>query len=597
MNLQGGGQTWFRRKASQALARARQRLGRAMGQNAQESVEQVRTRMTVSCRDCDPLPKVAHAGAVLHQAGVRVQVMHEGTLVRAGGYHGAWMEQIISALQGHHEPQEELIFHHLVRAARPNTRMVELGAFWAYYTNWYLGAVPGSTAVCVEPDLANLECGQFNLALNGRSARWLKACVGGSAGVVDLARESDGATVATPCHHLDSLLAEIGEQPIEMLHIDVQGAELAFLGSLDRAVGAGLLRFVMVSTHHESISGSACTHYHCVRELRRLGAVILCEHTVPESFSGDGFIAASFQAQDAELTLPEISRNTTGTVIFGSQAGPGSTLELARTSTRCMLVDTRDRVIAGAIQASGQFEESKIDEVTRFLAERYRFVPQTFVDLGANLGTHLIGALADGKFQDGVGVEMDRDNFALLKCNLILNRLDDRTRVLNVALSNRSGVATMEISPDNFGDHRIRHSDAGGLSVDDEAARATRSVTTTTLNELMADHQVPISNQTLIWLDTQGHEGQILDGASGLFNGPSRPFLVLEFWPYGLERAGGKALLFQFLGRAQAIYDLQGDRWMSRPPVTLDQLERDYERHLASTTNEHHSFTDLLCIL
>jgi len=169
--------------------------------------------------------------------------------------------------------------------------------------------------------------------------------------------------------------------------------------------------------------------------------------------------------------------------------------------------------------------------------------------------------------------------------------------VYNVALSNQSGVATMELSPDNFGDHRIRQAEAGRLSVDDESARTTLSVSTTTLNELIAAHRVPISNQTLIWLDTQGHEGQILAGASCLLEQPSAPFLVLEFWPYGLERAGGKELLFRFLGKAQAIYDLQGERWMSRPPVTLEHLEREYERHLAVTTQEHHSFTDLLCIL
>jgi len=598
MNFQSGTQPSFRRKLAQGITRARRFVTGVPGRSEPESPQQVRVRMTVSCRDCDPIPKVANAGAILEKNGVRVQMMHEGTLVRAGGYHGDWMEQIISNLRGHHEPQEELIFHNLVKAARPNTRMVELGAYWAYYTNWYLGAVPGSTAVCVEPDPTNLECGRFNLALNRRQARWLNACVGKSAAAsVEICSDSNGSLLSVPCHNMTSLLAEIGEQPIEMLHIDVQGAELPFLCSLDQAVGAGLIRFVMVSTHHVSITGSASTHHDCLRALLRLGAVILCEHTVPESYSGDGFIAASFLPQDANLALPEISRNSRGTEIFSQSTGPGSTLELARTDSRCMLVDTRDKVIAGAILAGGKFEEPKIDEVTRFLIERYRFVPQTFVDLGANLGTHLIGALADGKFVRGVGVEMDRHNFALLKCNLILNQLDDRAQVYNVALSNQSGVATMELSPDNFGDHRIRQAEAGRLSVDDESARTTLSVSTTTLNELIAAHRVPISNQTLIWLDTQGHEGQILAGASCLLEQPSAPFLVLEFWPYGLERAGGKELLFRFLGKAQAIYDLQGERWMSRPPVTLEHLEREYERHLAVTTQEHHSFTDLLCIL
>ncbi len=86
--------------------------------------------------------------------------MHDGTKVVAGGYHGDWMADIIRSLNGHHEPQEELLFHHLLRYVRQRSTFVELGAFWAYYTNWYLGAVPFSRAVCIEPDAINMRVGQ-----------------------------------------------------------------------------------------------------------------------------------------------------------------------------------------------------------------------------------------------------------------------------------------------------------------------------------------------------------------------------------------------------------------------------------------------------
>lgn len=81
---------------------------------------------------------------------------------------------------------------------------------------------------------------------------------------------------------MDSILRLLDRRLIEMLHIDVQEAELSLLQSLGDAVRSGLLRFVLVSTHHASISGSETTHQDCLRQLRDLGAVFLCEHTITE---------------------------------------------------------------------------------------------------------------------------------------------------------------------------------------------------------------------------------------------------------------------------------------------------------------------------
>ena len=269
-----------------------------------------RVELTLSCRDTDAVPKVLGAGTVVEERGRRVQIMHEGTRVLAGGYHGAWMEEIIRGLEGHHEPQEELLFHHLLAHARPRTRIVELGCFWAYYTNWYLGAVPGSSAVCVEPSPANLEVGRTNVAMNGRRAVFVNALVGEPrpAGV-------DGVEQLD----MDALLDRVGRVPVEVLHMDVQGAELPFIRSLRRAVEASLVRFAVVSTHDAAISGSPTTHGDCIRELESLGATVLAEHSVQESFSGDGLIVAAFQAADRGIRLPEVSRNVSGITLFDPQ--------------------------------------------------------------------------------------------------------------------------------------------------------------------------------------------------------------------------------------------------------------------------------------
>jgi FkbM family methyltransferase len=267
---------------------------------------QVRIAITLACRDSDTIPKVRDAGRIFDLDGEPVQVMHDGTLVLAGGYYGTWMSRIIAGLHGHHEPQEELLFHALLTHVQPGTLLVELGAYWAFYTNWYLGAIPGSRAFCVEPEAANLEIGRRNLQLNGREAELIQACVG--EGYRPAAGDESQGIEAVECLDMPALEERIGHEPIELLHMDVQGAETGFIRSMRRSAAAERVRFLVVSTHHESISGSPSTHDDCLAELRAQGAAILAEHAIAESFSGDGLIVASFAAHDRWLRLPPMSR-------------------------------------------------------------------------------------------------------------------------------------------------------------------------------------------------------------------------------------------------------------------------------------------------
>jgi FkbM family methyltransferase len=278
-----------------------------------------RAVMTVGCRDSDAIPKVADAGQIREERGLRVQIMHNGLKVLAGGYHGDWMAQVIRGLRGHHEPQEELVYHHVLRYVRHGSLMVELASFWAYYTLWYLREVPDSTAICVEPDPTNIEVGKRNVELNlcTERVRFIEAWVGGDESEShEAVCESTGRPRALPCFNMNSLLPLAESRPIEVLHVDAQGAEFNFLRSMGAAVRQQRIRFLVASTHHSSISGSPTTHEDCLREVERMGAVILVEHSVQESFSGDGLIVASFLPCDRRIGVPEISRNRAASSMF-----------------------------------------------------------------------------------------------------------------------------------------------------------------------------------------------------------------------------------------------------------------------------------------
>lgn len=262
---------------------------------------QTRITATLACRDCDLIPKVPDAGRIFRRGSETIQIMHNGIFVVAGGYYGDWMSRIIAGLHGHHEPQEELIMHAVVAHARPATLFVELGAYWAYYTNWYLAAVPNARAVCVEPEGSHLEMGRRNLALNSRQAIWIQAFIGGEF-------HPTGPNHEVACLDMAALMAKIDHAAIEVLHMDIQGAELGFLQSIRHTDAIQRIRFIVISTHHAAISGTTTTHQDCVAELLAQGAVILVEHSVEESFSCDGLIVASFDSRDRWLRLPPISR-------------------------------------------------------------------------------------------------------------------------------------------------------------------------------------------------------------------------------------------------------------------------------------------------
>jgi Methyltransferase FkbM domain len=138
-----------------------------------------------------------------------------------------------------------------------------------------------------------------------------------------------GMTVS--CRDTDPIPKVAGARLVELLHIDVQGAELPFLESLGDNDLYRQVRFVVVSTHHESISDSPKTHEECLEVIQRLGGCILEEHSVEESFSGDGLIVASLDPSDRNLKLPTISRNSVEKSLFGFPPPPGGEVNLSAT--------------------------------------------------------------------------------------------------------------------------------------------------------------------------------------------------------------------------------------------------------------------------
>jgi FkbM family methyltransferase len=150
-----------------------------------------------------------------------------------------------------------------------------------------------------------------------------------------------------------------------------------------------------------------------------------------------------------------------------------------------------------------------------------------FLDLGANIGWYT--ALAQRVMKPAAEIhafEPDASNFRLLKINA-RKPSPVKTRLLRMAVSDRSGKASLYRSADNFGDHRLNSPESG---------RSPLEVRATTLDAYFGARRLP---PLVAKIDTQGSEPAILRGASRVLSPELREnVIILEFWPTAIEAAG-----------------------------------------------------------
>lgn len=276
-----------------------------------------RVVMTAGCRDCDPLPRVAGAGKVFEQNGEKVQLMHCGSVVSAGGYYGSWMSRLIELLHGHHEPQEERVFAALLERLPPDAVMIEPGSFWAYYSLWFHRTIKQGFNLCLEPDLNYLQTGMKNFALNKyERVKFIHGAVGRQPRTeYQFHQESDGSNTIVPLFSFDQLVELERLERVDMAVLDLQGVELYVLHGMRELIRRQRIRFVIIATHHWSISGNFLTHQLCREFVLQNGGTVIAEFDVSESYSGDGMLAVSFDPRDSGLHI-EVSRNTAACALF-----------------------------------------------------------------------------------------------------------------------------------------------------------------------------------------------------------------------------------------------------------------------------------------
>lgn len=228
------------------------------------------------------IPRVADAGEVIDGH----LVMHNGLRVKPMD---ACYMQLLQANGGCHEPQEERVFQEVLPHIPAGGCIVELGAYWGFYSMWFAKEVKNATCLLVEPEPAHLDVGKYNFTKNQLEGRFFQSLIGRG--------------------HLamDAFAEEQSLEFIDVLHADIQGAEYEMLCDAEELLRAGRIGYVFVGTHSQDL------HYRCKLHLQQRDYVIIADADYAQgTFCEDGVLVARLRSlsgvQPISLPLRERHR-------------------------------------------------------------------------------------------------------------------------------------------------------------------------------------------------------------------------------------------------------------------------------------------------
>lgn len=230
----------------------------------------------LACRDNAHLPRHPAAGCVSQG----IMTMHNGLRIHAGSYYGWGSQRILELNKGCHEPQEERAFAQVLDHLPTGASMIELGAYWSFYSLWFATRIEQSKNWMVEPEAGNREKGESNFALNAKPGTFVQAYVG----------RQHTPHGDPPQISVDGLMAEHQIDHLNLLHSDIQGYELDMLHGAKQGLEAKTIDHVFISTHSNQL------HRDCITFLSDHGYLIRHDIDLEATFSHDGLIVAQSPA-------------------------------------------------------------------------------------------------------------------------------------------------------------------------------------------------------------------------------------------------------------------------------------------------------------
>ncbi len=177
-------------------------------------------------------------------------------------------------------------------------------------------------------------------------------------------------------------------------------------------------------------------------------------------------------------------------------------------------------VIGEHLTKFGEFSREPVRELAEYLT-RSGQPPEggSVLEVGANIGTHTVYFFRDLHCNSVVAIEPDPENHELLCRNVQINDLNDKVTILRVGASAKSGQLPFVTSELNRGGSKIGEAQDNAIMVD-----------VTTVDSLLETQAQSLQDLRLIWIDVEGHELQVLQGALRTL-GEVKPPVYLEYTP------------------------------------------------------------------
>ncbi len=226
----------------------------------------------VESSDNQYIPRHPNAGKIFGNK----QIMHNGQEIICGSYYGKGITKMLVKNQGVHEPQEERVFKEVLETIHPNAIMVELGAYWGFYSMWFLQKIPHGKTYLYEPEKENLEFGKANFEINLLKGDFNQAFISSS---VNLENQP-------PIINLDYIMQTKNLSQIDILHSDIQGYEYELLSTATDILKSGKIGYLFISTHSDEI------HDKCFQLIKSCSFEIIANANLQETYSVDGIIIA-----------------------------------------------------------------------------------------------------------------------------------------------------------------------------------------------------------------------------------------------------------------------------------------------------------------
>ena len=201
-------------------------------------------------------------------------------------------------------------------------------------------------------------------------------------------------------------------------------------------------------------------------------------------------------------------------------------LFLNKKNTR-FLLHSKDSV-SKKIFIDYEFDYKIMKKALRLLGKNHK--KETLINIGANIGSICIKSVKENYFKSAIVFEPEEMNFKLLMSNILINNLENKIVAHRLALSNRKTILKLSLNKkSNLGDNRIIN------KLNNQKKLKIQKVKSEKLDNFILKHN---KNNTLIFMDVQGHEPYIFMGAKKAIK--RKVPIVFEFSPLLLDKNWNK---------------------------------------------------------